>query len=168
MAEIATSGLRDQDKLDEASNHVIWKARMSFLLDEHALKTYLDNIVVVPADTDPLKKYKSKMVKAKRMILDGVKDHVVCHVTSRGTAKEMWDTLATLYQRSFEQRKMYLEQKLRSAQMQKGERVQPFLTKLKETRDELSVAGHTPQDSKLVRLASILSQMSGKSLSRVS
>jgi len=31
--------------------------------------------------------------------------------------------------------------------------VDPFLTKLKESRDELSAAGHTPQDSKLVRLA---------------
>ena len=39
---------------------------------------------------------------------------------------------------------MYLEQKLRSAQKQKEERVDPFLTKLKETRDELSAAGHTP------------------------
>ena len=37
--------------------------------------------------------------------------------------------------------------------MQKGERVDPFLTKLKETHDELSVAGHTPQDLELVRLA---------------
>ena len=37
--------------------------------------------------------------------------------------------------------------------MQQGEPVDPFLPKLKETRDELSVAGHTPQDSELVRLA---------------
>ena len=29
----------------------------------------------------------------------------------------------------------------------------PFLTKLKETHDELSATGHTPQDSELVRLA---------------
>lgn len=87
------------------------------------------------------------------MILDGVKDHVLCHVTSRGTAKEMWDALAMLYQGSFEKRKMYLEQKLRFAQMQKGERVDTFLAKLKETRDESSTTEHTPQDSKLVRLA---------------
>ena len=93
------------------------------------------------------------MAKAKRMILDGVKDHVVCHVASKGTTKEMWDALAMLYQGSSEQQKMYLEQKLRSAQMQKGERVDPFLTKLKETRDELSPVGHTPQVSELVRLA---------------
>lgn len=59
-------------------------------------------MVVVPANADPLKKYRSEMAKAKRMILDGVKDNVVCHAASRGTAKEMRDALATLYQGSFE------------------------------------------------------------------
>ena len=101
-------------------------------------------MIVVPVDADYLKKYNAEMVKAKRMILNRVKDHVVCHIASRGTAKEMWDALSTLYQGSSEQWKMYLEQKLRSAQMQKGELVDPFLTKLQETRDELFVVGHTP------------------------
>jgi len=107
--DMATNGLRDQDKLNRASNYVIWKARMSFLLDEHALKTYVDSVVDEPTDADPLKKYKAEMGKAKRMILDGVKDHVVCHIASRATAKEMWDASVTLYQGSSEQRKMYLE-----------------------------------------------------------
>lgn len=79
---------------------------MLFLLDKHALKTYVNSVVAMPADTDPLKKYRTEMAKAKRMILDRVKDHIVCHVTSRGTAKEIWDALAMLYQESFEQRKM--------------------------------------------------------------
>ena len=48
---------------------------------------------------------------------------------------------------------MYLEQTLRSAQMQKEERVDSFLAKLQETRGEFSAMGHTPQDSELVRLA---------------
>lgn len=85
-----------------------------------------------------MKKYRAEMVKAKRMILAGVKDHI------KGTTKETWDALATLYQGSSKQRKMYLEQKLRSTQMKKGEQVDLFLTKLMETRDELSVVGHTP------------------------
>lgn len=153
LADMATNGLRDQDTLDGASNYVIWKAKMPFLLDKHALKTYVDSMVVVTADADPLKKYRAEMAKAKRMILDGVKDHVVCHVASRGAAKEIWDALATLYQGSSEQQKMYLEKKLRSAQTQKGEHVDPFLMKLKETCDELSAAGYTPRDLELVRLA---------------
>ena len=71
-------------------------------------------MVVEPADPYPLKKYKGEMVKAKQMILDRVKDHVVCHILGKGTAKEMWDALSTLYQGSSEQQKMYLEQKMRS------------------------------------------------------
>jgi len=32
-------------------------------------RTYVDSVVVVPVDKDPLKKYRAEMVKAKRMIL---------------------------------------------------------------------------------------------------
>ena len=62
---MATSELRDQDILGGASNYAIWKARMSFLLDEHALKTYVNSVVVVPTDPDPLQKYQAEMAKAK-------------------------------------------------------------------------------------------------------
>lgn len=78
MAKMATSGLRDQDRLDGPSIYVIWKARMLFLLDEHSLKIYVDSVVVVHVDLDSLKKYQAEMAKAKKMILDGVKDHDSC------------------------------------------------------------------------------------------
>lgn len=93
------------------------------------------------------------MVKTKRMTPDRVKDHIVCHIASRNTATEMWDALSTLYQGSYEQWKMYLEQKMRSMQMQKGECIDPFLMKLQETRDELAAMGSTPQGYEMVRLA---------------
>ena len=70
---------------------------MTLLPDEHALKTYVDTVVVVPTDADPMNKYRAEMAKAKRMILDGVRDHVVCHVARKRTAKDMWDALDTLY-----------------------------------------------------------------------
>jgi len=95
---MATSGLRDHDRLDGASNYVIWKVRMSCLLDENFLKVYVDKVVAEPIDPDQLKKYKGEMAKTKRMILDGVKDHIVCHIAGKNTAKEMWDALSTLYQ----------------------------------------------------------------------
>lgn len=114
LEEMAASGLRDQDRLDGASNYVIWKARISCFLDEHFLKVYIDNVVAKPTDPNQLKKYKVEIAKTKRMILDRVKDHIVCHIAGRNTAKEMWDALSTFYQGSSEQRKMYLEQKMRS------------------------------------------------------
>lgn len=150
---MAANGLRDQDRLEGASNYVIWKARISCLLDEHDLKAYVDIVVVVPVDADPLKKYKIEIAKAKRLILDGVRDHVVCHIVGKGTAKVMWDALATLYQGSSEQWKMYLEEKMRSARIQKGERIDPFLSKLQEVRDQLAPVGSSPQPIEMVRLA---------------
>lgn len=79
---MTTSALRDQYRLAGASNYVISKARISFLLDEHALKTYVDIVVVEPTKLGPLKKYRTEMEKEKRMILNEVKDHVVYHIVS--------------------------------------------------------------------------------------
>lgn len=84
---MASTRLRDQDRLDGASNYVISKARISSLLNEHDLKTYVDSVVVVPADADPLKKYKKEMAGAKRFFLDGVRYHVVSHIAGKDTAR---------------------------------------------------------------------------------
>ena len=111
---------------------MIWKARISCLLDEHDLKTYVNSVVVVLTDPDPLKMYKAKTTKAKQLILDGVRDHVVFHFVGKDTSWQMWEALAMLYEGSSKQQNMYLEQKMRSTQMQKGERIDPFLTKLQE------------------------------------
>ena len=65
---------------------MIWKARISRLLDEHDLNTYVDNVVVVLTDVVPLKKYKVDMVRDKRTILGEVQDHVVSHIVGKDTA----------------------------------------------------------------------------------
>lgn len=93
--------------MDDSSNHVIWKAKISCLLDEYDLKAYISNVVAVSTDPGQLKAYKKEMAKAKRLILDGFRDHVVSHIAGKDIGKQLWDALATLYQGSFEQRKMY-------------------------------------------------------------
>jgi len=74
-------GLRDRDRLERASNYVIWKARMSFPLYEHGLKSYVENVVEVPQGVDQLKDY--------RML--------ILHVSRNNISKEMWNSLSTLY-----------------------------------------------------------------------
>ena len=95
---MATNGLRDQDRLEGASNCVIWKARISFLLDEHDLKHFIDSAQAEPVDATPLRAFKKNMAKAKQLILDGVRDHIVSHISAKRTSKEMWDGLDNLYQ----------------------------------------------------------------------
>ena len=60
---MVVNGLRDQDRLDGASNFVIWKARILAVLDEHRIKDHALNTIVVPVDDDPLKYYEEAQEK---------------------------------------------------------------------------------------------------------
>jgi len=116
---MAVNGLSDQDRLDGASNFVIWKAKILAVLDRHHIKDFALKTVAIPVDPAENKKYEDAMARAKCMILDRVNDHVIPHIVEKNTTKEMWDTLPILYQGSSVQRKMLLNNQLLSYQMQK-------------------------------------------------
>lgn len=82
--------------------------------------------IAVPIDPVDNDKYEDAMVRAKSIILDGVKDHVVPHIVEKNTENEMWEALKKLYQHTSVQRKMLLENQLQSYQMQKGEQIDTF------------------------------------------
>ena len=111
---MAMNGLRDQDKLDGAPNFVVWKARIMSILDRHRIKAFALRTMAILVDSVDNEKYEEAMAKAKYIILDGFKNHVVQRIVEKEMAKEMWDTLKTLYQHTSVQRKMLLENQLRS------------------------------------------------------
>ena len=55
---MASHGLRDWDRLEGASNYVIWKTRILAVLEEYDLEAYIKSVMVVPAGNDQKKKYK--------------------------------------------------------------------------------------------------------------
>lgn len=93
------------------------------------------------------------MARVKSIILDGVKDHVVPHIFEKETTYEMWEALNKLYQHTFLQRRMLLENQLRSYQMKKGEPIDTFLRGLNEIRDHLTSTEATPDQELMVRTA---------------
>ena len=95
---MASHGLRDQDNLDGMSNFIIWRARILTVLDEYCIKDHAENVLVVPTNPDPLKKFKENQARAKRLIMDGVKDHVMPYIAGKNTTNEMWIALETMYQ----------------------------------------------------------------------
>lgn len=58
--------------------------------------------IAVPADLVQLAEFNKKNAKAKTLILDGVKDHVIPHVRGKTYAHEMWTALIGVYQSSNE------------------------------------------------------------------
>ena len=154
------SGIREVDRLDGAANYCAWRARIILLLEEHELLEVVDNDptnpVVVPNPTVDLAAYTAfhkKDVKARRMILDAVKDHIIPHIGQLARAYMMWDNLTKTYQSSNENRKMVLREKLKSIQMAKHDTVTSYLTQFKQVRDELAAVGDSVPDTELVRTA---------------
>ena len=72
-----------------------------------------------PADPQQLAQHCKKDAKAKRIVLEGVKDHIIPHLAGKKTTEEMWTTIIGLYQGTSEARKLVLRDKLRNIKMAK-------------------------------------------------
>lgn len=90
---------------------------------------------------------------AMRLIMDGLKDHLVPHISGKKMTNEMWKILKTMYQGSSIERNMLLENQMRLFQMQKGEEIDPFLFRLHTIQDQLIAMGITPDEGILVSTA---------------
>ena len=125
---MASSGLRVEHRLDGGGNWVPCRARIVLLLEECELWEIVESMVNLPIDPIQLVELKKKSVKAERIILDSVKDHIIPHVSGRDYTYHMWESLSNLYQSSNQNRKMVLWEKLRSTRMARGESVIAYLT----------------------------------------
>ena len=94
-----------EDRLDGAGNFIPWKARIMLILEENELwDEVVHNTTAVPiaippttnaavpiaipptTDAAALTAFNKKDIKARRIILDVVKDHVIPHISSKTRA----------------------------------------------------------------------------------
>jgi hypothetical protein len=101
-----------EDRLDGATNLWAWKARLLFLLEENDLKDYVEMVISNPNDPQELATHRKREVKAKRVLLDSVKDHLIPHISEKKTAKDFYDALVGLYQSGNASRKLILRHQL--------------------------------------------------------
>jgi hypothetical protein len=150
---MSVTQMRAEDRLAGASNWSPWKTRIIFVLEDLELWDIVQAPVVLPPVTAPLlvAEFRKRNTKAKRTICDAVRDHVIPHLTGKDYAFEMWDSLCKLYQSPNQNRKMVLQEKLRSIQMLKSESVTSYLGRFTQTRDELAAVGEIVDPMVLVR-----------------
>jgi hypothetical protein len=97
--------------------------------------------------------HKKKDVKAKMMIIDVLKDHLIPHISKKETAKEKFDALVGLYQSENINKKMILWNKLISIKMIRSYTVTNCLMKVMHIGDQLAAAGENIEDVELVNIA---------------
>jgi hypothetical protein len=72
---MASTPLRVDYRLDGASNFLSWKERVTLELKDYELLYLVEEVIVPSTNLIALEAHKKKEIKAKRVILDLVKDH---------------------------------------------------------------------------------------------
>lgn len=87
-------GLKVEDRLDGNLNFTAWKVRIRLALEEEDLLQFIEaKELTEPTDAAELKQFKKDVVKARKILIDSVKDHLVTSIVSFTTAMEMFSHL---------------------------------------------------------------------------
>ena len=95
---MAFNGLRFEYALDDSSNYIAWKDRMEVVLEDNSLKDFIDQEVPKPTDATQLVEWNKCVVRVRRILLEGVRDHIISSLHGKETPFSMWKTLKDLYQ----------------------------------------------------------------------
>ena len=117
------NGLRLEYALEGSSNYVAWKDRMEEVLEDNGLKEFVDADVPKPTDAALVDAWQKKIAKCQRILLEGVKDHIVSSLHGKATPYLMWKALTDLFQIKSDQRKLEVKDKLRNIKMEKGDSI---------------------------------------------
>ena len=108
-------------KLDENiegdDNFQAWKYRISLVLEENELESYINEEVPVLEGDEANALHKKNLVMEKRMIVDSIKDHLIPQLSSLKTPKAMFDALTKLFEGKNINRKMTLRNQLKNVKI---------------------------------------------------
>jgi len=93
------------------------------------------------------------VVKARRIILEGVRDHIVSSLHGKETPYSMWKVLTNLFQNISDHRKLELKEKIRKIKMEKGDSIANYLIKFTHFQDELVSVGISIVEDNMVNIA---------------
>ena len=82
------------EKLEGVNNFRAWKYRVMLILEENDLEGFIEADIPEPEGDEDKTKHKKSLVKAKRIIADSIKDHLIPYVSSLNTPKQMFDVLS--------------------------------------------------------------------------
>ena len=88
-----------------------------------------------PEEDEEKKKYKKDMIRAKRIIGDSIKDHLIPQAYSKDTPKDMFDSLSRMYEGININRKMNLKAQLKITKMSKGESIPGYFRRVSQLKE---------------------------------
>ena len=113
-----------EDNLGGADKFRASKYRISLILEEKYLDQYITEKFPEPVGDEAKATHKKNLVKAKRIIADSIKDHLIPHVSSFKTPKEVYDALTKMFEGKNINQEMNLRKQLKNVKIQNGDTIQ--------------------------------------------
>lgn len=104
-------GLRLDHGLEWALNFCAWKEWIIVELEDNK---FIKQAMVPPQDPQKLVQHTKNHTKARRIILEGIRDHIRPHLHEKKTAYEMFKAILNLYLGSSDAKNLALKEHLRS------------------------------------------------------
>jgi hypothetical protein len=90
------------------------------------------------------------MVRAKRIIVDSIKDHLIPEVSSKNTPKEMFDALTRMSEGKNINRKINLRTQVKNTKMQKGQIVHDYFSRVSQFKEQLEAIEDNLDEDELI------------------
>ena len=123
-----------RSKLEGADNFRAWKYRVMLVLEKNDLEGFIELDIPKAKGEEDKAKHKKSLVKAKRIIANSIKDHLIPHVSSLKTPKQMFDALSRLYEGKNINRKMTLRTRPKNVRMQDSKSIQSYFTRVSQIK----------------------------------
>ena len=123
--------MRVEDRLDGADNFISWKHRVLLILEENELLDHVKQVLPKPEEEEDAKTmFRKNEVKAKRILTNSIKDHLIPNVLELKTPKEMCDSLTRLYEIKNTSGKLILRHQLINVMMNKSDTISTYFMRI--------------------------------------
>ena len=85
-------GMKVEDHVDGATNFISWKSRV-LILDENDLLKLVNEKVPKAGTEEDKSHWKRSYARARRILVDSVRDHLVPQISQKKTTRKMFKTL---------------------------------------------------------------------------
>ncbi len=89
--------MRLEDRLDGQASFRSWRSRLVLILEDNDILNYVKDVVPEPNDNAGKATHRKNLIKAKRILMDYVKDHLIPNICDLDTTKEIFECLINLF-----------------------------------------------------------------------
>jgi hypothetical protein len=129
------------------------EARVTLAFKEYDLWELVDKVITPPIDPTNLEAHNKKEIRAQKVILGSVKDHLIPHLSKNKMTKEMFDALVGLVQSINMNRKSIIRNRLILVLMSRYGNVMSYLMRITHVCDQIETIGEKMEDTELMNVA---------------